>query len=182
MFASPKHLSDQIARVAARDRAAFGAVYNATSAKLFGIVLRITGRREVAEEVLQEVYVTVWQKAGEFDPARASPITWLATIARNRALDQVRKTTPVFIEDTPGVLDLPGDDEHPLDGIARSQELARLMQCLDGLEPERREIVLLAYREGLSREELATRFKRPVATIKTWLHRSLIQLRLCLAS
>lgn len=171
-----------IGRVAQRDRDAFAVVYEATSAKLFGVILRIVAKREIAEEILQDVYVTVWQKAGDFDAARASPITWLAAIARNRALDQVRKFAPASIEDTPSVLDMPSDEEHPLEGIERSQELARLMRCLDGLEPERRDIVLLAYREGLSREQLAERFKRPVATIKTWLHRSLIQLRLCLAS
>jgi RNA polymerase sigma-70 factor (ECF subfamily) len=182
MLASANQLSHMLARVADRDRAAFAAVYGATSAKLLGIILRIVKRRELAEEILQEVYVTVWQKAAEFDASRASPITWLAAIARNRALDLMRKATPVSIEDMPEVLDLASNEEHPLDAIARSQDLARLMRCLDGLEPERRDIVLLAYREGLSREQLAERFGRPVPTIKTWLHRSLVQLRHCLAS
>lgn len=182
MATSARELSDLVARVARRDKAAFAAVYEATSAKLFGIVLRILRRRDLAEEVLQEVYVTLWQRAGEFDAARASPITWMATIARNRALDQARRVTPASIEDTPAVMDMASDEEHPIEGIARSQELARLMRCLDGLEAERRDIVLLAYREGLSREALAARFERPVPTIKTWLHRSLIQLRQCLSS
>ena len=182
MLASAQHLSDLMRRVADHDRAAFAAIYRATSAKLFGIIVRIVRRRDLAEEVLQEVYVTVWQKAGDFDASRASPITWLSTIARNRALDQVRRVTPVSIEDDPAVMQLASDDEHPIEAIARSQELARLLRCLDALEPERREIVLLAYRDGISREALAGRFGRPVATIKTWLHRSLIQLRQCLAS
>jgi RNA polymerase sigma-70 factor (ECF subfamily) len=182
MLASTEQLSDLMRRVAQGDREAFAAVYRATSAKLFGIIVRICVRRDLAEEVLQEVYVTVWQRAGEFDRARASPITWLATIARNRALDLKRRVTPASIEDTPSVMQMASEDEHPIEGIARSQELARLMRCLEGLEPERRDIVLLAYREGLSREALAGRFNRPVATIKTWLHRSLIQLRQCLAS
>lgn len=182
MLASREQLSDLMRRVAGGDREAFAAVYQATSAKLFGIIVRICNRRDLAEEVLQEVYVTLWQKAGEFDAARASPITWLATIARNRALDLKRRITPTSIEDTPSVMQLASEAEHPLEGIARSQDLARLMRCLEALESERRDIVLLAYREGLSREDLATRFGRPVATIKTWLHRSLIQLRQCLAS
>ena len=82
-------LSELLAQVARRDRQAFAAMYAATSAKLFGIIVRILGRRDLAEEVLQEVYVKIWERAGDFDPSRASPITWLATIARNRALDEI---------------------------------------------------------------------------------------------
>lgn len=175
-------LSALIARVAAKDRAAFAAVYEATSAKLFGIAVRILGRREVAEEVLQEVYVRIWERAGDFDPARASPITWMATITRNRALDEVRRRAPVSIEDTPEALDVADGGEDPLAQLTRSEEGRRLLACIGKLEQDRREIVLLAYYQGMSREALAQRFGRPVATIKTWLHRSLAQLRQCLGS
>lgn len=175
-------LSDLLARVAARDREAFAAVYKATSAKLWGVVVRILPRRDIAEDVLQDVYVRIWERAASFDPAKASPITWMATIARNRAIDEVRRKSPVSIEDAPESLEVEQDAPSPLDNTQMSQDLRRLQQCLQGLDAERREIVLLAYYNGLSRDELAKRFSHPVATIKTWLHRSLAQLRKCLGS
>lgn len=180
MLPTPQHLAELIGRVAQRDRAAFAEVYRATSAKLFGIIVRILVRRDVAEEILQDVYVTVWERAGDFDPSRASPITWLSTIARNRALDSVRRRQMVSIEDTPSALETPSDEPHPLVGLELSDDLARLWRCLEGLESEKREIVILAYMKGESREALGQRFGRPVPTIKTWLHRSLKQLRDCL--
>ena len=173
-------LSELLAQVARRDRQAFAAMYAATSAKLFGIIVRILGRRDLAEEVLQEVYVKIWERAGDFDPSRASPITWLATIARNRALDEVRRKSAVSIEVTPEALEVASEEPDPLAALASSEEFKRLLACMQGLEPERRDMVLLAYYHGTSRDELAARFKAPVATIKTWLHRSLRQLRECL--
>ena len=175
-------LAGLLARVAARDREAFQAVYKATSAKLWGIVVRILPRRDIAEDVLQDVYVRIWERAASFDPAKASPITWMATIARNRAIDEVRRKSPVSIEDAPEALNVEQSGPSPLDNTQQSQELRRLQECLQGLDAERREIVLLAYYNGLSRDELAQRFAHPVATIKTWLHRSLAQLRKCLGS
>jgi RNA polymerase sigma-70 factor (ECF subfamily) len=180
MSASPADLSELLARVARRDRVAFAALYRATSAKLFGIALRILKRRDVAEEVLQEVYVRVWERAGEFDPARASPITWMATIARNRAIDEARRRTPAALEETPEALQVADGAEDALATLARNEDGRRLIACIGGLEPERRDLVLLAYFHGMSREALAERLGRPVGTIKTWLHRSLAQLKECL--
>jgi len=155
-------------------------LYAATSGKLFGIILRILSRRDIAEEILQEVYVKIWQKAGDFDATRASPISWMAVIARNRALDEVRRIKPVSIEDTPQALDIPDPGELAITGIERNEDLQRLLKCLEALEPAKREMVLMAYYRGESREALSQRFGSPVATIKTWLHRSLAQLKACL--
>jgi RNA polymerase sigma-70 factor (ECF subfamily) len=135
-----------------------------------------------AEDVLQDVYVKIWNRAASFDAAKASPITWMATIARNRAIDEVRRRAPISIEDAPQALDVPAEGLNPLDAAQQSAELQRLQDCLQGLEAERREIVLLAYYTGLSRDEIAQRFGHPVGTIKVWLHRSLAQLRKCLGS
>jgi RNA polymerase sigma-70 factor, ECF subfamily len=167
-------------RVAARDREAFSALYRATSAKLYGIIVRIVQRREIADEILQEVYLQIWQRAGQFDAAKGSPITWMVAIARNRSLDEVRRKKAVSIEDTPEALDVASDEEYPLDRVERSQQLLRLRQCLEALDNDRRDVVLLAYREGMSRQALGQRFSRPPATIKSWLRRSLLQLRDCL--
>ena len=171
-----------LGQTARGDRDAFAKLYAATSAKLFGVIVRILIRRDLAEEVLQEVYMRIWQKAGDFQPERASPISWMAAIARNRALDEVRRVKPVSIEDTPEVSDLPDPGELAITGIERNEDLQRLLKCLEALEPQKREMILMAYYRGESREALSQRFGSPVATIKTWLHRSLLQLRGCLGT
>lgn len=163
-----------------QDRAAFRALYVATAPKLFGIVLRIAPSRAVAEEVLQDVYLRVWQNASRFAPETGHPMSWLASIARNRAIDTVRQRTEVLPaggEEGESWIDrlaAPGDLEADLLG----REALRV--CLGRLEPDHRLCLVLAYCEGLSRDELAARFARPVNTIKTWLHRGLAALRTCL--
>ena len=181
MLSSTEELVAVLARVAARDAAAFEILYRATSPKLYGVILRILVRRSVADEILQEVYVKIWERAGDYDASKASPITWMATIARNRALDEVRRVSVARTDSWPEHLDVAGDDAHPLESTERSQALVKLMTCLDGLDPEKRRMVLLAYYHGMSRETLGQRFNRPVPTVKTWLHRSLTQLRQCMS-
>ena len=175
-------LNNLLSRIVTRDTIAFAALYKQTSAKLYGVVARILTRGDVAADVLQEVYVRIWEKAGEFDPVRGSPLAWMATIARNRALDEVRRVRPVSLEDQPEGFEPAAEEIDPLAARERSEGLTRLVDCLKGLDEEKRAIVLLAYYRGSSREALAKRFGRPVPTIKTWLHRSLAQLRDCLSS
>ena len=169
-------------RVAARDNAAFATLYGLTKAKLYGVVVRILSRGDASGEALQEAYVRIWERAGEFDATRGSPIAWMATIARNRALDEVRRVRPKSLEDMPKGFEPVAEEVDPLAARDRSESLARLIDCLKGLEEDKRAILLLAYYRGLSREALAERFGRPVATIKTWLRRSLAGLRDCMAS
>jgi len=175
-------LAHLLSRTAARDEAAFAALYQQTSAKLYGIVVRILRQSDTAADVLQEAYVRIWEGAAEFDPLKGSPLAWMATIARNRALDEVRRVRPGSLEDQPESFEPAADEVDPLAARQRSEGLARLVDCLQKLDEEKRAIVLLAYYRGSSREALAKRFGRPVATIKTWLHRSLGQLRDCLKS
>jgi RNA polymerase sigma-70 factor (ECF subfamily) len=177
--ASRQDLVAALERIGRGDRASFELVYEATSLKLYGIVVRILRRRDLADEILQDVYVRVWQRAGDFDPASGSPITWLATIARNLALDEAKRKTAASIEDFPEVLQRPSGDD-PSANQERNEELRRLNACLDGLGREKKEIVLLAYHYGMTREDISNRFGRPVATVKTWLRRSLAQLKDCL--
>lgn len=167
-------------RVSARDRAALGTLYSLTSAKLFGICLRICGERQAAEDVLQEVYLTVWNRAGAFDAARASPITWLATIARNRAIDWRRgqgrrPTAPV--EDA-----APVADTRPLasDTMLADEDEQRLHLCLDALDDNARLAIRTAFFDGLTYAELAERQNVPLGTMKSWVRRGLIRLRECL--
>jgi RNA polymerase sigma-70 factor, ECF subfamily len=175
-------LSNLLSRIATRDATAFAALYKQTNAKLYGVVARILTRGDAAADALQEVYVRIWEKAGEFDPLKGSPLAWMATIARNRALDEVRRVRPASLEDQPEGFEPAAEEIDPLAARERSEGLSALVDCLKALDEEKRAIVLLAYYRGSSREALAKRFGRPVPTIKTWLHRSLAQLRDCLAS
>ncbi|MGI9511714.1 MAG: sigma-70 family RNA polymerase sigma factor [Anderseniella sp.] len=182
MLASPSDLVDILRRVADGDRRAFAELYRATSLKLFGIIFRILKRQEPAEEVLQEVYCKIWENVGSFDPTRASPITWMATIARNRALDEVRKREPNLVANAADVYDVVDPGKMPSEQVEMSEELHRLEACLEGLEEDRRAAIKLAYLDGFSRKELAEQFDQPVGTIKTWLYRGLKQLKDCLGS
>ena len=179
---TPAELVSLLAAVADGDETAFEELYAATSAKLYGVVLRILRRAELADEVMQESYLKIWNSAEQFDASLASPITWMVAIARNRAIDVARKKTDVSVEPIPDTLELAADIPDPLAARERSEEMTRLLDCLGRLEPEQRQLVLLAYYDGLSREQLAVRFKRPVNTIKTWLRRSLLAVRECLGS
>ncbi len=169
-----------LAAVAKGDQAAFERLYQATRAKLYGVVLRILRRPDLADEVIQEAYLKVWNSAGQFDPALASPITWMLAIARNRAIDLVRKKTEISIEEEPEVMEVAADTPDPLAKREMSEELQRLLACMGSLDEERRRLVLLAYYSGWSRDQLATQFDKPVNTIKTWLRRALLDIRECL--
>lgn len=180
MLEQSRDLGDLMDRVAARDRGAFEALYRATSAKLYGIVVGILVRRSLADEVLQEVYARIWERAADFDPAKGSPIAWMAAVARNRALDDLRRARAAPVSAMPEGFDMASEDASILDALEGNDRLRALIACLDRLDGEKREAVLLAYYRGCSREALSRRYGRPVPTIKTWLHRSLLQLRLCL--
>jgi len=171
-----------MAGVARGDQAAFERLYAATRAKLFGVVLRILRRTDLAEEVIQETYLKIWNNAGSFDAKLATPITWMVAIARNRALDVVRRKSEVSIEDEPEAMETAGEEPNPLARQEMTDELKRLLGCLGQLDEERRRLVLLAYYGGWSREQLAVKFEAPANTIKTWLRRSLLEIRECLGS
>ena len=179
---TPAELVWLMAAVAKGDQAAFERLYAATRAKLYGVVLRILRRSDLADEVIQETYLKIWHNAGSFDPKMATPITWMVAIARNRALDIIRKKTEVSIEDEPAAMDAAGEEPNPLARREMTEELRRLLACLGQLDEERRRMVLLAYYSGWSRDQLAVQFDAPANTIKTWLRRSLLEIRECLGS
>jgi RNA polymerase sigma-70 factor, ECF subfamily len=169
-----------LAAVAKGDQAAFERLYEATRAKLYGVLLRILGTPELADDVMQETYLKVWKTAGSFDPTIASPITWMVAIARNRAIDIVRRKGHASIEETPEAMNIASDSPPPLARREMTEELRRLLSCLGKLDPEKQRIVLLAYYSGWSREQLARKLDIPVNTIKTWLRRSLLEIRECM--
>ncbi|MDE2018107.1 MAG: sigma-70 family RNA polymerase sigma factor [Hyphomicrobiales bacterium] len=172
--------TDLLRRAAGGDQGAFRALHAATQPKLFGVALRILARRDAASDAVQEAYVKIWRRAADFDPAKGSAVAWMATITRNVALDAVRKTQPISLEDMPDGFEPAAEAVDPLAGRERSERLSALMKCLEELEPRKREMVLLAYWHGASRDALAAKYSAPAATIKTWLRRSLLGLRECM--
>jgi RNA polymerase sigma-70 factor (ECF subfamily) len=162
------------------DSDAFGELYRRTSAKLFGVCVRLLRDRGEAEDVLQETYTTVWRRAAVFDPARASAVTWLVTLSRNKAIDRLRQHREELLDDPSTVEEAEGTEPTPAESAEAGEDYERLRHCLDELEPMQRESVREAFFTGASYGELAARRKVPLGTMKSWIRRSLLQLRGCL--
>ncbi|MBA2467741.1 MAG: sigma-70 family RNA polymerase sigma factor [Sphingomonas sp.] len=177
--ASSRDLSPLMSSVASGNRGALAELYKRTSAKLFGICIRLLGSEAEAEDVLQEVYLIVWNKADRFDPRKASPITWLAVLARNKAIDRLRlrrvPTDPIERAD-----DVGDDAPSALDVLETAQEHRRLASCLDELDEQQRTMIRAAFLDGASYPELAEREGVPLGTMKSWIRRGLLRLRGCL--
>jgi len=179
--AARKQLIAALVRVAGGDRGALRLLYRDTSAKLFAVCMRILHDEGEAEDVLQDVYITVWRRAGTFNPARASPITWLVAIARNRSIDRLRSGTGAkrmqAIDEASAVSD---NAPSALAQLESSQEQQRLIDCLSELEPRHAVAVRSAFLEGVTYDELARRMNIPLGTMKSWIRRSLLRLKGCL--
>ena len=166
-------------QVAGHDQASLRSLYERTSAKLYGICLRLLPDEAEAQDVLQEVYMCVWRGAASFDASRASPITWLATIARNRSIDRLRaRRAPA--EDLEAASEVPDDRPSSLEVLETAEDASRLRRCLDELESRARNAIRSAFFEGASYPELARREGVPLPTMKSWIRRGLISLRGCL--
>ena len=181
MAETAAEIADLLARCALRDRAAFKTLYGRTSAKLYGVTLRILRDRSEADEALQEVYVKIWQRADRYVPGGYSPISWLVAVARNHSLDVLRARKPQG-EDIDLALDVADAGPNPEQAEAARGERSRIDNCLGQLDDEKADAVRGAYLDGYSYEELATRHKVPLNTMRTWLRRSLIKLRECLSA
>ena len=175
-------LTPLMSRVAAGEREALRQLYQATSAKLFGVCLRILSDREESEDVLQDVYVTIWRRADRFDSARASVMTWLSTIARNRAIDRLRARGPLAYA-------APIDDLEIADGADSAETLLsaaddrnKLHGCLSELDDRTQNVIRTAFFEGVTYETLARNMDAPLGTVKSWIRRGLAKLKGCLQS
>jgi RNA polymerase sigma-70 factor (ECF subfamily) len=177
-----ERLATLIRQTAAGDRSALGDLYRATSAKLYGVVIRIVKDSGEAEDVLQDVYMVVWRRAGAFDPDRGSAITWLAAVARNRAIDRLRARKPLDGGDAAETALAAAPDAAPLASeiAEQSDDYRRLAQCLEGLEPRHADAIRTAFYEGVTYDDLAVRAGVPSGTMKSWVRRSLLRLRGCL--
>jgi RNA polymerase sigma factor (sigma-70 family) len=181
----PQQLRILLASVARRDTAAFRALYDATSPKLFGFALRILNRKELAEEVLQESFVSVWNNAGSYQAGLAAPMTWMTTIVRNRAYDLLRRVDATveidantFDKDVMEALE--SSEPSPFDALSMDGEAKALAQCFSRLEGLHRQAIALAFYHDLSHSEVAERMMLPLGTVKTWVRRGLERLRTCL--
>ena len=186
-------LTGLLGRTGLGDRAAFATLYRHTSAHLLAVVLRIHRDRAQAEDIVQEIYVNVWRSAGQFDAAQSQPLTWLTSIARNRAIDALRRrqTQPFTQSTLSGELTNDDDDadvyaqvadegDGPLALLSRASDARSLEHCMKTLSAPQRQGVALAFYDGLSHAEVAQHLRQPLGTVKSWLRRALISLKGCL--
>ena len=185
-----RELSQLLARAGLGDRSAFASLYERSSGHLFAVVLRIQRDRAQAEDLLQEIYLSVWKAAASFDAARSQPLTWLTHIARNRAIDSLRRaqTQPrteslsgAEEDDRPDPQDaLASAEPGPLDLLGQASDKRQLSQCMEHLSPPQRQSVALAFFDGLSHAEVAEQLREPLGTVKSWVRRALQTLKGCL--
>lgn len=172
-------LANLLEQTGQRDQGAFADLYKRTSAKLYGVCLRMLRERSEAEDALQNVYMAVWRRADRFDPARAGAMTWLIALARNQCIDRLRKHREAPLTDAvaDAVVDpQPGPPAH----TEASERRRRLDECLDTLAGQQRAAVRAAFFTGATYNELAECHAVPLATMKSWIRRSLVRLRGCL--
>ena len=185
-----RELAGLLARAGMGDRACFATLYERTSGHLLAVVLRIQRNRALAEDLLQEVYVSVWKAAGSFDAARSQPLTWLTHIARNRAIDSLRRAqTQPQIESTtrdegderPDASEALADpNPGPLELLGLASQKRELSACMERLTAPQRQSVALAFFDGLSHAEVAAQLREPLGTVKSWVRRALATLKGCL--
>jgi len=186
-----RDLAQLIARAALGDRGAFAQLYDLTSGHLYAVVLRIQRDRALAEDLLQEVYVSAWRAIGSFDAAQSQPLTWLTSIARNKAIDSLRRaqTQPRLEsvhrddddDDRPGLDQLLTDEAPgPAQLLEQASDARRLGACMKGLSPVQRQSLALAFYDGLSHAEVAEHLRQPLGTVKSWVRRALSALKECL--
>nr|WP_244465861.1 sigma-70 family RNA polymerase sigma factor [Devosia soli] len=174
-------ISDLLARIGRRDRNALAALFDHESGRLVAIAQRIVRRRDLAEDVVQEVFITVWARADQFDPSRGSARGWLTTMTRNRALNLIRDDARVDYHDVGVISDL-GDRQ--FDALAAFDTLSErdaLRHCLGALDEPKRQAILLCYVTGLNHGEAAATLKAPLGTVKAWIRRGVLALQECLA-
>lgn len=182
----PEQLRAWLQGAAQRDAAAFRALYDATSPKLFGFALRILGKRELAEEALQDGFIAIWNGAATYQSQLAAPMTWMTTIVRNKALDMLRRQGGELqidgqVFDSEIVNALQDPRANPIEALLISRDAKSLAFCMSTLEGLHRQVVGLAFFHDLSHSEVAQQMAIPIGTVKTWIRRSLERLKTCLA-
>jgi RNA polymerase sigma-70 factor, ECF subfamily len=180
-----ERLAALLAKVALGDQVAFAELYRQSSSHLYGVAVRILREGSTAEEVLQEVFVSVWHHAGSYEAAKSQPLTWLSAIVRNRCLDQLRRreldTVTMTPDDEDGKeFDLPSSDPTPVEMLLEGAEAQSVRDCVDALDAGQKQAIALAFYQGLSHAELADHLRQPLGTVKSWVRRGLERLKGCL--
>lgn len=179
-------LQADIAQLALGERAALRRVYDATSAHLFGIALRILNRRDLAEDVLQEAFVSIWHHAGSYQASQAQPMTWLISIVRNKALDQLRSgkrhvADSLDADEDPEAHQIADERPNPMQLMMQAAETMEIRTCMESLDASPRQCLALAYYHGMSQSEIAEHITAPIGSVKAWVRRGLERLKNCLA-
>lgn len=172
-------LCDLLASLARGDKSALSDLYRRTSAKLYGICLQFMRSESEAQDVLQDIYLTVWRRAGSFDAQRSSPITWLSVVARNKAIDRLRKASLPTV-DVDAANEVEDERANAVEIIEQRERQGQLNRCIEKLGEKQREAVRSAFFTGASYRELAERDSVPLGTMKSWIRRALLNLRECL--
>ena len=176
--AAPDPLVVLLRACARGDRAAFAELYDLTSPRLFAVALRLVGRRDWAEDILQESFIKIWRQAAQYSAVRGAAMGWLIAIVRHAALDRLRRhRREVLMADRPDDAPRLEPSLDPMDDLLRRDRAGSLARGLGQLEPRQARAILEAYCYGFTHEELAARFDVPVGTVKSWLRRGLLRLR-----
>ncbi len=178
-------LAQQLAKVALGDRAALQRVYEMSSAHLFGVASRILNRRDMAEDVLQDAFISVWQNAVSYRASTSQPMTWLISIVRNKALDvlrsaPMRRETALPQNENGEALEIEDKQAAPLDLLMTAADALDIRVCLESLEAKQRQSLALAYYHGFSHSEVAGQMQAPLGTVKAWVRRGLERLKRCM--
>src|SRR5215472_8976176 len=168
-----------LARCASGDRSALETLYARVAPILLAVLLRMLRRRDAAEDALQDVFVSVWQRARQFDPIRGRALAWLVSMARYRAIDLRRATRPAVALSEVSTLEPQLQSEGPAESDMLGTGVL-LLRCLEQIAAPQRRCLMLAYEEGLTHSEIARAVNEPLGTVKSWVRRSLIALRRCL--
>lgn len=177
-------LAELLARTALSDQAAYTELYRLTASHLYGVALRILREPALAEDMLQEAFVSVWHHAGSYSAAKAKPQTWLTSIVRNRCLDHLRRREPDTVsmtrdeDETEVEYRAPGPT--PVEMLLAGAEAHSVRQCVDSLDGGQKQAIALAFYQGLSHAELAEHLHQPLGTVKSWVRRGLERLKACL--
>jgi RNA polymerase sigma-70 factor (ECF subfamily) len=174
------YIDDLIGACAKGDRTALRTIYNIEAARMIGVAQRLLKRRALAEEAVQDAFVSIWKNAATFDPDKGSGRTWVYAIVRHRALNILRSERRTELSKNPIGEEQASEDDDPETIVSRLSDTAALRRCLQGLAEDRRSAIVMAYVHGLSHSDLAARLGMPLGTVKSWLRRSLLSLKECM--
>jgi RNA polymerase sigma-70 factor (ECF subfamily) len=179
-MSTPGEITWLLAAVAKGDAVAFERLYGATCAKLYGVVLRVLRRHDLAADVMEQTYLQIWRDAGEYDATRASSLAWMVAIARRLAIDAARGPQPPAADSEAEITEADGPGSVPRHEL--TDGLKQLLTCIGRLEPDRQRMLLLAYYGAFGREQLSAKLDMPVDLLRASLRRSLLEIEQCLKS